>query len=168
MKLLIILFLTLALYAEPKHEVLIPLASYHSDKTIEGYEVNEFNYGIGYRYADTKSNGETSVSSMILKDTYGHPMLTTTVGASLYLLKNDISNIRIGVEAGIGYRKLLYMVFDSQGRTDTFKYKFIPLIAPVISFQYEKFGMNFTYTPEITNDTLKIHEVVFLYLSYQI
>ena len=162
MKLILILMLTIILSAETKHEILIPGFSYHTEKTVEGHEINEKNFGLGYRYSKISQKYESYIGAMVFNDSYSHPMYTVTGGYNLYIYKMKDFSTKIGIEGGLGVRKLLYLPEDE------FRYSIIPIITPTFGVSVKNFGISISYIPSITIGQIKIHEVAYCYLLIEI
>jgi len=165
MKILLIILLSLALTLfGDTHEVLISGLSYHPEKS-EKLDYNEVNYGLGYRYRVQTNNYETYIATMAIKDSHSHFMAMGTVGAMLYLFKNDYYNLRIGVEGGLAYRKLLDYKNEYGIETFDYHYSVIPILAPVMAVNIHDVGINFNYVPKLEIGDVTINEVYYLYFS---
>ena len=110
MRFILLIMLVTVLNAD---RLLIPLVSKHNTDTDRlNQEFNEFNYGIGYEYdyIDTDSY-KIRFDSMILNDSYSHPMITATVGVD-YKLTSWLS---VGADFGLSVKKTLYVTQGTHG-----------------------------------------------------
>lgn len=168
MKALILTLLMLVTLSADK--ILISGLSYHSEaKNVDGTKVNPYNYGLGYQKAYKHFGFDTTITTLILKDSFSHPMFSMTYGINHKMDYNGFK-FNIGMEFGVGYKKVLYGTVVN-GNTDNLKYGYyITPIAfvPTASIQKGAWSLEALHIPKLDSGGLHIMSATLLLIGYKI
>jgi len=156
-KLLLIAILASTLNAaiETQTEVLIPTVSVHNQKTnSSGYKYNSVHYGIGLRHKHSIEGTDFYVcgNALTLLDSYKHMMYIASVGSSC----NVYDSIYVGFEAGATLK------YKNK------KYRFLPVGAIDLSYQFDSWSVNITHTPRVSYDGFHSEGVTLLMVGIKI
>ena len=148
-------------------KILLSGISFHGeDKNLDGKSVNSLNYGIGYQ-KEYKYNGyRTTLTSLLLKDSFNNPMLSVTYG-----LRKDLGyNVSIGAEFGLAYKRILYQSYIPFNQVVyDYKYTLLPIaFVPTISIDRDSYSVDILYLPEIEYGSLHVMSVALVMLSFKI
>lgn len=160
MKKLLLLFMLVVLPISADNTLLISGFSKHDNKTDRyGEEFKSTHLGLGYRY----NTGNHSSNTMIMNDSYGNLMYTTTYGYSYYLVDNKNWGLSVSAEFGVTVKKIKVTYAHTDPYISYFVYRLMPIaLIPTATLKYKRFSINVTYVPHIEYSNVIIDEVTYL------
>lgn len=169
MKLLLsILLLTISLLADSDSILLSGISKHTNATDKDGVRLNEKHYGIGYQYSSyTKDSLFYTITHLAMEDSYGHLMVSSTLGANYMLLDERGLRISLGSEFGLVSKKIKISDIETKEFV-RFDRQILPvLFIPKLSFDNKRFLIHITYVPKVTSGTKTIDEVIYMNIGYR-
>ena len=131
-------------------------ANHLVSKNEQGTEFNEANFGIGYQYAFADETKHFyTVSGNFIKDSYSNPFPFLTAAYNYNLVDNDYGQLSANATAILGLRY-------SEDRGSS---KGIFGVVPGLTYKYDKYSVNYNFSPTVDTSTSNGRTTGFHYFS---